>query len=461
MGLQDAGMIWSDSPQRPMHVGGYMICTPPPRAGANYVRNLIAFFRRHKITAPPWNYRIAEHFLPWPAWQEVRRSHTRDHVLHHQLPTPGGEAELIETVSRLHSQRLDMSRPLWELHVIEGLAGNRFAIYQKVHHALLDGIAGMRTLVQASSNDPTAEVRPVWASTPSRVPPGARGPCEFTSSLIGALRNISDLIPSLCEAVARIMDAAMRHDAELVAPYSGPASPYNSAITSSRLVVRHAIDLPRIKHLARTAGVTVNDVLLATCGGAFRRHLTQQGALPAVSLTAAVPFAIARADASALGNKVGVMCASLGSHIAGAAPRLNAVARSTAAAKIHLQSMPEEVRTVYILLTMLPALLTSILPSVGRPIANVTVSNLPGPERRLYLNGASIDALYPTSTLTAGVAMNVTGISYCDQLHLGLVACPAGVTLVERLPGHLDTAFNELEQAFTKRRVPRRSKRPL
>jgi diacylglycerol O-acyltransferase / wax synthase len=425
------------------------------------VRNLVAFFRRHNITAPPWNYRLAGDFTSWPAWQEVRHSNTRDHVLHHQLPAPGSEAGLIEVVSRLHSQRLDMSRPLWELHVIEGLAGNRFAIYQKVHHALLDGIAGMRTLVQASSSDPAAEVMPVWASAPSRRPDGVRRRCEFTASLTAALRNLNDLMPPLCDAVAHVVDAALRHDAELVAPYTGPDSPYNSTITSSRLVARHSIGMPRIKNLARTAGVTVNDVLLATCGGAFRRHLKQQSALPDGSLTAAVPFAMARVDASALGNKVGVMCASLGSNIAGSAQRLNAVARSTAAAKAHLQSMPEEARTVYILLTMLPMLLNSILPKVGRPIANVTVSNLPGPEHRLYLNGASIDALYPTSTLTAGVAMNVTCISYSDQLHLGLVACPNGVTHADRLPGYLDLAFNDLEKALTKRRVPPRSRRPL
>src|SRR6266702_355656 len=167
MNLQDAVMIWGDNAERPLHVGGYMVCSPPPGSGLGYVSELLARLRAYPINAAPWNYRLADSSPGGggsllPCWQTVRTADSQHHIRHHVLPRPGGAPELAALLSQLHSQRLDMTRPLWEYHLIEGF-GRRFVIYQKVHHALADGSSGMQAFIRGTSDRPGAVVRPIWS----------------------------------------------------------------------------------------------------------------------------------------------------------------------------------------------------------------------------------------------------------------------------------------------------------
>src|SRR5271170_4189199 len=155
LGMQDAQMIMGDSYNVPMHVGGFNVYALPAGAPGDFVRQLVAELRSQPIESPPWNYRLAAQGAVrsklTPAWEIVANVDTHYHVAHHALPAPGGERELGELLSRLHSQPLDMTRPLWEWHIVEGYAGGRFVIYQKIHHALFDGTTGMRAFSAMNS----------------------------------------------------------------------------------------------------------------------------------------------------------------------------------------------------------------------------------------------------------------------------------------------------------------------
>jgi diacylglycerol O-acyltransferase len=456
-------MIWGDSAERPLHVGGYMICSPPAGSRAGYVTRLVESLQGQPINAPPWNYRLADSSAPGrpllPCWETVREADPQHHIRHHVLPGSGGGPDLAALISQLHSQRLDMSKPLWEYHLIEG-RGPRFVIYQKVHHALADGSSGLQSFIRGTSDRPGARVRPVWSSRSQRASrrrvPHRESPARADElSLATLCRDLGRSAPELCSALIAMLSAAMGDDSGLIPPCTAPRSALNVAITPKRCIATATLDLERMKAVARAQSVTVNDVFLAMCGFALRRYLAGKRALPVRSLTAGVPVALARSGKEASGNKLGFICASLGTDASNAKARLQAVARSMQAGKAHLRSVPDSVRGAYCLLLLLPALVNIAAPALGRPMSNVVVSNLHGAERRRYLNGATIEAVYPLSTIVPGIGLNITCLSYCDQLSVGLVACPDVTPDLARLASFLTLALSSMDAAPKRRRVSR------
>jgi len=262
----------------------------------------------------------------------------------------------------------------------------------------------------------------------------------------------------LLGAFARLLNAALS-DSELVPPCSGPESLFNQPITARRSLATLSLDLKSMKEIAQTAAVTVNDVLLAVCGAGLRGYLDNRDALPSRSLTAAIPVGLARQEADAPGNRLGLLFATLGTHLQGHLPRLKAVARSTNAGKTHLDGLPEHARIAYHLVTLLPAFLHALIPSLGKPMSNVVISNIRGPERRRFLNGAMIEAICPMSAIMSGLTLNITCVGYCDRMYLGLVACPDAVADVDELASCLSAAFADIERELRRTKKPRVSRR--
>jgi WS/DGAT/MGAT family acyltransferase len=340
--------------------------------------------------------------------------------------------------------------------VIEGLAQRRFAIYLKVHHALFDGASGILAFVRGVSEDPAASVLPVWSAARRRRNPspsrGADAPKRGDERALDTLHQACADLPALYAAFARLAKAAVGKEPHLIAPYTGPHCLLNGPVSQSRSIASQKLPLPRVKTLARRTGTTVNDVLLTVCGGAIRRYLQERSALPNKSLIAGVPVALSDAGIHTSGNEVGLICASLASNLKQPLRRLRAVARTTIAGKQHLQGIPSQVRAAYTMLIVLPAFVYSLLPGFGRPISNIAVSNMVGHKDPLYLNGALLEEVYPTSVLTGGCALNISAVSYNDCLYLGLVACPDVIPQIQRLAAYLGDAFRELETAV--RRLP-------
>src|ERR1700730_9718710 len=153
----DAAWLALESRDTPMHVGGLFEFTLPADAPPHYLEQQVALMRQPHTIPPPWNLKLVDPPVLGGRLPLMREMHDVDldyHVRHSALPHPGGQRELGVLVSRLHSNELDLHRPLWEVHVIEGLEGNRFAIYSKMHHSLIDGISGMRLIMRAFSTDP-------------------------------------------------------------------------------------------------------------------------------------------------------------------------------------------------------------------------------------------------------------------------------------------------------------------
>ena len=465
----DAAWLYVESYETPMHVAGLQIFSPPRGAPDDYVGRMVASFKKTRHLAPPWNLKLAGGLINWvyPGWTVDESPDLDYHVRHSGLPRPGGERELGILVSRLHSQPLDFTRPLWECHFIEGLAHGRFAVYTKMHHSLIDGVSGMRLLQKMLSTDPDRRGMPApFAGGPPRHSRATGEPTDETAegSLAGALAALAGIAGEQVEslghvglALLKLVNAETQADDALRAPLTCPWSVVNGRITAQRRLATQSLDLADVKALAKQSGCTLNDVVLAICSAALRRFLLELHALPEEALTAGLPVNVRLAGDEATGTAISFICANLATNLADPRERLAAISASTRRAKEHLQALPATALTHYTMTIMAPYIL-QILTGLGgrlRPVFNVTISNVPGPDRPLYLNGARLEAMYPVSLLSHGQALNITCLSYAGRLHFGFTGCRDTLPHMQRLAVYSGEALREL-QTTTRRRAPAR-----
>ena len=467
MSLLDAMLLAMESPETPMHIGGVQILRKPRGAGRDYVRNLRDQLLRIPARAAPFNYRYAPGGpVPGiPVWEVLEEVDLREHVFHHALPWPGTQTELFELVSRLNSSHLDRSRPLWEYHLIEGLAGNRYATFTRVHHALIDGQWGMKLHEATTSPDPNARgLLPYWAveihEKPAAAPMQAssRGgqpePGWLERGRAGLDKGI-EAVTELGTAFGHLVEAYQHPtDGGLVPIYQAPRSILNSRVTAGREIGVTRLNLARIKRLARAHGAKVNDVVLAICGGGLRRYLLERDALPKPALIAAMIVAVARQQGASGGNSVASVQVSLATHLRDPVKRFEAVRSSSRRAKEHIHGMASPTAlNLYVGLTSLPFTLYAIMGRADRARAqNVVISNLVGLREKRYVNGALVESDYPMSLLVPGQAMNITVISRANMLDLAVLVCPSVLPGPQRVGEAIAESLDELERALARKR---------
>jgi diacylglycerol O-acyltransferase len=458
----DTAWLWLESRDTPMHVGGLFEFTLPDDAPPSYLKEEFERMREVRTIPPPWNLKLVQGPLLGsrvPFMREVRDLDLDYHVRHSALPHPGGQRELGILVSRLHSHQLDLHRPLWEVHLIEGLEGNRFAIYSKMHHSLVDGVSGMRMIMRALSTDPNKRgMAPFWTvgagprPQPTSEDDGARGPLRRS---LGVARGSAAALTGLSRAALDFGRAAIG-DRALQAPYRAPRSALGEHLAGQRRFATQQYELERIKALARAAQCTLNDIVLYLSGTALRRYLAEHGRIPDRPLTAGIPVNLREADDQSIGTAVGMMVAELGTNIADPSERLEAIVRSTTEAKRHLRELPAEARTAYTLLINGPYIAGLIAGLGGRaPIPfSVGISNVPGPTEPLYFNGSRLDALFPLSLLLHGNALNITCLSYAGTLNFGFTGARDTLPHLQRLAIYMGEAVEEIERILLGKGTP-------
>jgi diacylglycerol O-acyltransferase / wax synthase len=456
LNLLDASWLLVESHETPMHVGALMPFSLPEDAGPDFLARMMADFRAATDVAPPWNRKLRSPKMRGlvPLWTEVDEIDLEHHVHHSSLPAPGGERELGQLIARLHSQPLDLTRPPWEVELIEGLEGGRFALYTKVHHALMDGIAGVRLLLRAMSSDRTASrhTAPFWTiqpeARPRRAEPAAATVAQIANGLLGAVRGQADSVPNIARAFGAMVGAVRNKDDVLQIPFDTPQSIINCRIRAPRRFATQRYAIDRLRAVGKAAGATLNDVVLALCGGALRRFLSELGELPDKPLTAGIPFSVRPADDDGEGNAITFIIATLGTDIDDPVERLQSICASTRRAKQHVQGLPRQAMTQYTLLLMAPYMAT-LMTGIGgrtRPMFNITISNVPGPEQPLHFRGARMEASYPVSLVSHGQALNITCQSYAGFLHFGFTGCRDSLPHMQRIATYTGDALQELER---------------
>ena len=458
LNLLDLSFVFMETRQTPMHVAGLQTFLPPPDAPRDFPRQVYEYLRSFPVTAAPFNYvlrGLASGRL-LPSFEVAENVSLDYHLRHSALPYPGGERELGMLVSRLHSNPMDLDRPLWEIHLIEGLHGGRFALYAKLHHSLADGISGVGLLNYADRPD-DSRTPPVWAAEKQREPrrfeasPGTHGAVAHLSA---ALRNQARVLPELMRGLLGSAQAAigLKPDPEFASLAEAPRTMFNVDVTPQRRVATQSTTLARMRAIGEAAGGSVNDVLLAACSAALRRYLQEADALPTRSLIGSIPVALPRdtTQPGGGGNAISFANVKLGTDIDDVCARFEAIRRSSIAGREYLKQMSPTALMTYTVLISSPQMLTRV-PAIGArvpPLYNIIISNVPGPRGKLYFLGAEMEAYYPISALAHGQALNITVLSYAGSLFFGFTGCADRVPHLQRLAVYTGEALDELEQAY-------------
>jgi WS/DGAT/MGAT family acyltransferase len=470
----DAAWFFIETIRTPANVGPLLVFSRPANAPDSFISDIVEQWRASKTFAAPFNYLIRR--APTPHW-EVLGDDEIDldyHLRHSALPAPGGERELGVMISRLHSHPLDMNRPLWECHVIEGLEGGRFALYLKLHHGQVDGMAVTRLIEGVMTRDPSVrDLLPPWAvgvegnkaagdaPTPRTDAPAPRVDRSLASTVVNAVGGAGDLAGGLAHAAWDAGSAVntftrmtskivLGNGRDLTGPFQAPRAIFNGRISAQRRFATQHYDLARFKHVAKTANVTINDVFLSISGGAMRRYLSELDALPKRSIVGQVPVSLRKKDSAALGNKIGFIYARLHTEISDPVERLNAVHASTQAAKSVQESLPDGAVTPFTFLLTGPYMAQIMLGMGGYvpPAANLVISNVAGPRQTLYYNGAKVENFYGPSVLFHGQALNITMSSYDSTANVSFTACRDSMPHMQRLALYTGDALAELEAAL-------------
>ncbi len=454
----DLLFLLMEAREKPAHVGGLQLYRPPEGTEPGHLGRL----HEEAITSEApirslFTRRVhrAGGFGP-PTWVADDRFDLEYHVRHSALPAPGRIRELLALVSRLHGTLLDRNRPLWEAHLIEGLQDGRFALYTKVHHALVDGVAAMRLLQDSMSDDPDDLTMPFpWEKREPRPreprpEPAASSPWDAALSLVAEARGM----PQVGASILRGLVSNFREEAS-ASPFQAPRTMFNVPITGARRFAADSWPLDRVRAVASRYGATVNDVVLAMSGGALRGYLIERGALPDQPLIAMVPVSLKTgAPTDAAGNAVGVILCNLGTHLEDPADRLALVQESMAHGKRRFEGLSALQIMLLSSLSVAPAALSigplgkvEFMEPLLRPPFNVVISNVPGPRKPLYFRGSAMEGMYPVSVVVDGQAMNITVTSYGNSLDFGIIGCRRTVPHLQRFLDHLEGDLSGLEKA--------------
>jgi diacylglycerol O-acyltransferase / wax synthase len=471
----DASFLYLETPETPMHVAGLTYFQLPENFEGSFYQHFRRFFESRLHTIPIFSKRLAPSLydLDHPGWVDADELDLDYHLRETALPAPGTEAQLEEVIGRLHANTLDRSRPLWQFYVITGLANGQGVLYSKVHHAAIDGGAGMA--INKALYDVTAVPRELPPPPPK---PASPKPAPRSPTAVDPVKGFADIMGNMMrqqlkmwEAAPAIMNAMT--DAFLAKPgempkalgtlqslltqlptLDAPKTPFNATITRERSYAARTISLGDAKAIAKASGAKLNDVVMAVCSGALRRYLQEKDQLPDKPLIAGVPISLREPGDTRQNNQVSGMLCQIATDIADPAERLAAIVRSSSQAKQLAGTFRDAVPQDFAFVGA-PILLQLVMLVYGRsgladrlPMPmNVTISNVPGPPVPLYCAGAKVTALHPVSIAAHGAALNITVQSYMDALNFGLTADRRAVPDVGRLGDYLVEAADELKKA--------------
>jgi diacylglycerol O-acyltransferase len=460
----DLFQLYMESATQPMHTLKVLLLDPAglepaqadsAEANPTTMAGLRDWASRAITAIPPLHWRVvtAPLRLGASAWVEQHELDLDTHLRCTRVAEPGGREQLADVLNALMETTLDRDRPLWELWLVEGLAGGKVAHVWKMHHAIADGGASAQILHELYQHAPedraTGQLREVPApATPpfalARVALARRG--RMTRSLPLLIRR--------SRAAKKVSTARRRLGLPTGAKaMSGPMTRYNRGLTTHRAVAWERLKMADI-HLVRAAfDCTVNDVYMAAAAGALRRHLERVDELPNGPLTASVPVGLRQpAQANQYANRMGVWYLSLATHVADPVERLQATRMINRGAREaadvgggpELLAEWQAYASIFKPMNRLGSLSSR---RTRRPLFNLTVSNVRGPAKTLYADGIPVVDLFSLSVLSAGQGLNLTGWSYRDWFVVGLVACPEDEPELWALADELPAALEELRQA--------------
>jgi diacylglycerol O-acyltransferase / wax synthase len=478
----DATFLYLESPEMPMHVGSFNLCELPKGFRGSFHKKVVKHIASRMHLAPVFSRKLVAMPLDLghPLWVEADSVDIGFHIRRADSAKKG-EAPMT-LAAHLHSERIDRNFPLWEFHVFDriqlpdSMGGHIVGgFFSKIHHAALDGKGGV--MLANAMMDFTPIPREVEPPDPTRrrrlesdLKLGKMIGSVFSSSL-AQLARAASLLPSVASTLGSTIGTALTSEA--VGKVAGgktrmpvrlaPQTPFNAGIEADRVFVTATVPLAECKVMGKAVGGSLNDVVLWICSTALRDYLTRHASLPKKSLVAAMPVSLRDAganDATNLGNQVSISLVELGTQLAHPLKRMNAITASTAKVKSSMSSLKGFLPTDY------PSLLAPwlvggaarlALNALGKSsfisrlpmMANLAISNVPGPPVSLYMAGAKFLSFHPLSIIVHGLALNITIQSYAGHIDFGIVADKKALPHADDLAKAIEAAFNEAQSVFS------------
>ena len=457
----DASFLYMENPVVHMHVTGVMILDPSTMEGGYRFEtfrdhivdrlHLIPIFRRRLVSVP--------FGIDHPAWVEDPDFDLDRHLHRHRLKRPGRMAELATFVGNYASHPLDRDRPLWDMIVVEGLEGGRFAVVSKMHHVAVDGISGTDLMAHLMdlSPEPRRSRDEAEPFRPGRIPPPpVRAVEALISRVTDPLRTVRSF-QRFATAVTRLGQSVLGDDEgpSMARPFDAPRTFFNQSLTARRSVAFATALLEDCRLIKSTYETTVNDVFLAACAASMRKYLLAYGELPDRPLLVSVPVSVhGQTSEGGAVNQVSNMFVRLPTDLADPVDQLRSVHLETRDAKAAHGAIGADMIGDVTELTP-PAIFNLASRLYSRaglaerlaPIQNLVISNVPGPPIPLYVAGARLLAVYPFGPLIEGAGLNITVLSNMGNMDIGVIGCPDIAPNVEDLAAGIATGIDDLRVA--------------
>jgi diacylglycerol O-acyltransferase / wax synthase len=455
LSLLDLGFFIAETEASPKHVAGLLLCKKPPKSRPSFAKDLYEEFLSFTEVKPPFNRVIHFSLSAKPHWRDAESVDLGKHVFWHKLPAGANDRQaLFDLTAKLHEPMLDRSRPLWQLHVIDGVQGGHFALYQKMHHAYADGVTMTHWTAQALSESATDKrLRPLWSIERS----------AYGSSR-GKRRDAAALLPSAWKQLsaagqqalgvsrlgAMLMLEGMKLTKNAIAlPFVSTArTPLTGQVSAGRQFAGATVAMDRVDAIRQRTRSTLNHVALTCLDGALHRYLKHLGVELRRPITIQMPVNLRREGDQAAGNKIGIIQVELSAPTDDPYIRLRNIGFSLRNVRTMIDSVVPAAIESYTVITGLVAQAAELMKLSNSlpPMGNTLVSNVPGPKKTLYIKGARVEELRPVSTLPPSNLLNITLFSYDGNLFFNLIATD-DLPELPQLALDIEKAFTELEQA--------------
>ncbi|MBD2859784.1 wax ester/triacylglycerol synthase family O-acyltransferase [Spongiibacter sp. KMU-158] len=457
LSIMDLAFFLTESDASPKHIGGLMMFRKPAKAPANFVQQAVEqYVGTADDVGAPFNQVINFTNLTGPCWETAINFDVKEHIHYHTLEGDDFRDSLYELVGDLHGPILSRDKPMWEMHVIEGIDDQRFALYTKLHHAYADGVTMSSILAQSLSKSATEKTTStMWAALPKKRQENAADSVSIMKALTKRGGRYTDYIRTLAglsKLTAQLALESVHLTKNAVAvPFKGrPKTPLTGRVIEGRQFASASVPMDKVNHLRQLTRSTLNHIALTCIDGALHRYLQDCDADIDQPIAVQMPVNLRRKGDNSMGNKIGIVLVELAKRTEDPYERLREIGFTLRNVRYQIDGVPATSVMAYTVLLGSFAQLAEMLRLENRvpPLGNTLISNVPGPNDQLYLKGAALEEMYPISALTPGNHLNITIYSYNGRLQFGLVATSA-LPRMERLGDYIHEAFEDLEKAVT------------
>jgi diacylglycerol O-acyltransferase len=452
--LRDIAILHTESANNPKQVAGLLIFKKPPASSGQWVHNLAKEFASFDTPNTPFDQVVDFRALGGPRWRTAEDFQIEDHLFYHRPEKVLSESDLFAYCSGLHESLMDRSKPMWEFHIVDMVAGNRFAVYSKMHHAYADGVTMSRwSMASLSETAKAKKLKAIWAlksGMEQQSEEAADSQEALFEKIMRGSRNWRQIIAGTSKLTTQLLleQFGLTRNAVALPFRASEKTPLTGAVSAGRQFATAHVSMAKIKKIRTMTRCTLNHIALTCIDGALRRYLADNDIELERPLSIQMPVNLRDEHDKVSGNKIGIVLVDLAPSESDPYQRLREIGFTLRSVRNQIDGVPAIAVAQYtaVLAVLIELIQLIKLDRLLPAIADTLVSNVPGPKRAMYMKGAKLEQMLPVSTLPPGNQLNITLYSYAGTLHFGLVATDQ-MEHLDNLSRYIEEAFTELEEA--------------